>query len=103
MKMWKDKKPCTIRDLSSFLGFTGYYRTFIPYFEEKVRKIRSLIASHEYEYHLKPEDLTDTILSEMSNVLEDLLKDPALCCPDPDKCFYLRTDACKHGHSNALL
>ena len=101
--MWKDKKPETIRDLSSFLGFTGYYRTFIPYFEEKVRNIRSLISSHEYEYRLQPHDLSDTILKEMNTVLNDLIKDPVLRRPDPDKRFYLRTDACKNGHGNVLL
>ena len=103
IKMWKKKKPETIRDLSSYLGFTGYYRDFIPYFEDKVRNIRALIAAHEYEYKLKPCDLTPIILNEMNRVLDDLIKDPTLRRPDPDKRFYLRTDACKQGHGNALL
>ena len=39
----------------------------------------------------------------MNDVLHELIKDPVLRRPDPDKRFYLRTDACKQGHGNVLL
>jgi hypothetical protein len=39
----------------------------------------------------------------MNDVLDALLSDPVLQRPDPDKQFYLQTDASKYGHDNVLL
>lgn len=89
IEMWKDKLPKINRDLSSFLGFVGYYRDFIPFYEEKVRSIRDFIKNHEYEYRIQKDDLTEEILNAMNTILNDLIKDPVLRRPTPNKRFYL--------------
>jgi hypothetical protein len=101
--MWKDKKPVSVRDLASFIGFVGYYRDWIPYFEERLRHTRSVIAGHDYNYNLTSKDCPEKIHQEMNDILDALLSDPVLRRPDPKKRFYLRTDASKHGHGNVLL
>jgi hypothetical protein len=101
--MWKEKEPKTVRDLASFVGFVGYYRDWIPFFEERIRHIRAIIAKNSYEYKLVITDSPELIRKEMNDILHALLSDPILRRPDANKRFYLRTDASKHGHGNVLL
>jgi hypothetical protein len=76
--MWKDKKPISVRDLASFIGFVGYYRNWIPYFEERLHHTRSIIAGHDYTYILQDSDLPTKIHDEMNDILDALLSDPVL-------------------------
>ena len=103
MQMWKDKKPETIRYFSYFIGLVGYYRSWIPLFEELITTIRSLMLEQLYDYHLKVSDLKIVVFDKMYDILNAIFSDMILRRADGKKLFYLRTDDSSKGYSNSLL
>ncbi|XP_067944465.1 uncharacterized protein [Watersipora subatra] len=98
-KVRRQHRPKTKKQIRSFLGLTGYYRSFIPNY--------STIAA----------PLTDTTRKGMPNIvswktpqeksfnslMHAILTAPVLKLPEPDKMFILRTDASELGLGAVLM
>jgi hypothetical protein len=71
-------KPSTIRDISSFLGFTNFYSRYIPFFKQRIRELRHLIREKEYSHELREGEWTDAADSEFHDIRDAILSKPLL-------------------------
>ena len=91
----KCQRPCTKKQVRSFLGLIGYYRNFIPNFSAVSAPLSHLTKKgqpnkEEQEIALKA-------------LIQELGKSPILCLPNFEKHFILRTDASDVGIGAVLL
>ena len=98
-QMMKVEKPRTKKQLRSFLGATGYYRSFVPNYAAIAVALTDATAK------LRPNEL---VWSEAMDRAYEKLKTalsttPILQLPDWDKTFVLRTDASDEGIGAVLL
>ena len=83
--------PTTQRDVRRFLGFTNYYRKFIPRFADIARPLTNLTRKDiDFEW-------TPQCQQAFEFMKEMLLKEPILKYPDPNYGYILYTDASKYG------
>lgn len=109
--------PKSVADWRMLVGFFGFYRQWIPWYEERIIRWRD-----KYKQLDKPrgtfissdacQDEEETQVQELwedadDKLLEDLkqaiLDGPVLKRPDYNKRFYLKTDWSKHAMGAALL
>ena len=85
--------PETKKNVRSFLGLTGYYRKFIPHYEDIARPMINLTKKKEpNKVNWSPE------CQRSFQLLKDYLStEPILKAPDFSKEFFLQTDASKTG------
>ena len=83
--------PMNVKGVRQFLGFTGYYRKFIPRFVDIARPLTNL-TRQDIEFVW-----TDKCQKHFELLKEFLIKDPILKYPDPHKPYILYTDASKYG------
>lgn len=93
------RKPITKKDLRAYLGFTGYYRRFIPNFA--THSVNLMDATSKQ----RPEKIvwTDKMMEEYEYLKETLLKATALHAYNPKLRTKLHTDASDRGLGAVLL
>ena len=85
--------PVTKKDVRSFLGLCGYYRKFVPHYENIVRPLINLTKKKEPKL-VKWTEECDHAFNELKAYLT---AEPILATPDFSKPFLLQTDASKTG------
>ena len=89
-------RPRSPEEIKQFLGLTGYYRKFIPWFSDMARPLTKLLA-HDCEF----------VWTNQCDISLQMLKD-TLCSalilkyPDTSKPYMLYTDASKYGWAGVL-
>ena len=83
--------PRNISTLRSFLGTTGFYRSFIQDYSKKAAPLNQLLKKDQpYAWSKAQQDAFDTIKAHMTTA-------PILAYPDFNRRFSLYTDASKQG------
>ena len=83
--------PKTVRDVRAFLGFTGFYRYFVPNYSIIARPLIDLTKkATPFHWDLPQQKAFQTLKSHMCS-------HPVLKQPDYDKPFFLATDASAYG------
>ena len=81
------KPPTTVTGVKSFLGFTGFYRQFVPEFSRVAKPLIALQSpSNAFEW-------TPDCQASFEKLKQSLLAIPTLCHFDPDLKTKLETDA----------
>ena len=79
--------PTTIKQVRSFLGFTNYYRRFIPNYSQLSKSLTDMTRKDTtFQWTPIQQQAFDVIKSKF-------LEEPILALPDPNKEFHLETDA----------
>ena len=80
--------PKTPKQAKSFVCAMSYYRRFIPRFAELSKPIMDLSVLHPKEFKWNAQnDL------QFKRLISELIKHSSLYLPDPEKIFYVQTDA----------
>ena len=89
--------PRTVKGVRAFLGFTGFYRYFIPGYSQIARPLIDLTKKdtpwHWWEPQMKAFETLKTLMC----------RQPILRQPDYTKQFFLATDASAYGMGAVLL
>jgi hypothetical protein len=85
------KEPTTVTEVRKFLGFTGYYRYFIPNYSKIARPLLDL-TKKSTPWHW--EEQQQQAFNELKN---RMCSKPVLKQPDFNKKFYLQVDASAYG------
>jgi hypothetical protein len=89
--------PRNLRDVRAFLGFTGFYRYFVPHYSQIVRPLIELTRKstpfHWEESQIKAFETLKSLMCQR----------PILRQPQYDKPFFLATDASAYGVGAVLL
>ena len=89
--------PNNQKEVKMFLGLIGYYRKFIPRFADMARELTRLTKKgEEFEWTTKCE-------RSFQLLKEYLLKAPILKYPDPQKEYFLYTDASNYAYAGILM
>ena len=89
--------PRSIKDVRAFLGFTGFYRYFVPHYSQIARPLIDLTCKAAV-FHW------GTLQTRAFETLKTLMcRRPVLHQPQYDKPFYLATDASGYGVGAVLL
>jgi len=100
------KRPCTVGDLSSFLGFTNYYRRFVRGYETLTTPLEKLFINGDQNYKNKNKskmlEWTEEAIKSFEKLKEKLVSPPILCFPSKDGEWILDTDA-SHTGMGAVL
>lgn len=116
LKTWP--RPQTLKELQSFLGFTGYYRRFVKDYSKIVKPLTSLTAGYpprrkgckagpsdgKYLDPKQPfgERWSDACQQAFEGIIEKLTSAPVLGYADPKLPYFLHTDASTTGLGAAL-
>ncbi len=115
LKTWP--KPSNLKELRSFLGFSGYYRRFIQDFSRIVKPLNELTAGYpptckrkgqmiNAQYHNPKEAFgerwTASCQQAFDTVIEKLTSAPVLGFANPKLPYLLHTDASTTGLGAAL-
>jgi hypothetical protein len=98
-KILKAKAPCTKKQLRSFLGLIGFYRSFLPNFAARAVPLTDLLrkgSPNQLAWTEAQENAFQTLKSLIANP-------PVLRLPDVRKTFYLQVDASSEGIGAILL
>ena len=88
--------PPNQKEVRRFLGFTGYYRKFIPRYSDIARPLTNLTKKDlDFEW-------TSECQQSFELLKEMLLREPILKYPDPDYGYILYTDASKYAWAGVL-
>src|SRR5436190_17176129 len=80
-------EPKTVKQVQAFLGFANFYRRFVPGFSSLAKPLTSLTRKEStWEWKKDQQEAFD-------NIKKAITSDPVLIHPDPDKPYYLETDA----------
>jgi hypothetical protein len=89
--------PRTVKDVRAFLGFTGFYRYFVPHYSQIARPLIDLTRkATPFHWNVPQVKVFETMKTLMCSR-------PILCQPDYTKQFYLATDASAYGVGAILL
>ena len=116
LKSWP--YPKTLKELRSFLGFSGYYRRFIQDYSSIVRPLNDLTAGYpplqkanqkkveKSDYHNPKEPFgnrwTPKCKQAFETIIQKLTSDPVLGFANPKLPYILQTDASTTGLGAAL-
>ena len=92
-------RPGTKKQVRSFVGLAGYYRDFIPNFAAIAAPLSDLTRKGQpsrVEWGQAQEKAYQTIKFHLTN-------EPILRLPDPEKTYYLQTDASNTGIGAVLM
>src|ERR1700747_588888 len=84
-------RPQTVKDVRSFLGFTGYYRYFIKNYSLIAQPLIQLTKKEEAWHWNEPQQNAFDTLKRL------MCQQPVLRQPNYDKPFILQTDASAYG------
>jgi hypothetical protein len=80
--------PDTPKKLKSVLCALSYYRRFVPRFATLTQELMDLTTLHPKQFKL-----TDTQKEQFTTLIDTMCKNTVLYLPDPDKPYYVQTDA----------
>ena len=81
------KMPESVTDIRSFLGLAGYYRRFVPQFAKIAAPLTNLIRKNTpFTWSLREGEA-------FQNLKDVLLHAPVLQLADPERKFFVTTDA----------
>ena len=83
-------------ELRQFLGLTGFYRKFVPFYAD-ITKCLTKLLKKGIKF-----DWTEQCESVFNTLIEELCAAPTLQYPDPNKPFELFTDASHYCYSGIL-
>ena len=83
--------PRTPTEVRQFLGFTGYYRYFVPNYSKIARPLLDLTKKTTPWHWDQPQERA------FQDLKKRMCSNPVLIQPDFDKKFYLQTDASAYG------
>ena len=92
-------RPTTKKQIRSFMGLAGYYRDFIPNFAALAAPLTDLTRKgqpNKVEWGEAQEKAYQSIKALLT-------KEPILRLPDPEKTYFLRTDASDSGIGAVLM
>ena len=94
--------PGTLKDLRSFLGFTSYYRRYVPGFAQKAAPLHKLTAElseggKKKKGIIPAERWNRECQTAFDALREALTSPPVLAYPDYQKPFIIETDASDKG------
>lgn len=89
--------PKTRKEVRSFLGLLGWYRSFLPLYSEMTAPLTHLLKKGIRWKWGEEQQLA------FQKLKEALTKSPILVCPDYSKEFEVHTDACDKGLGSALI
>ena len=95
IKNWK--RPVTVHDMRSFLGFTNYYRRFIHKCAHIPQPLNKLISGDNVTKKSKKVDWDEKCEEVFLNLKEQCCNPPILGYADYNKPFKLHTDASELG------
>jgi hypothetical protein len=85
------KEPTTVTEVRKFLGFTGYYRYFVPNYSKIARPLLDLTKkSTPWHWEERQQHAFDELKNRMCSK-------PVLKQPDFTRKFYLQVDASAYG------
>ena len=88
--------PHNVDELKQFLGLTGFYRKFVPFYADITQCLAKLLRKGiRYKW-------SDQCESAFNTLIEELCKAPTLQYPDPNRPFELFTDASHYCYSGIL-
>ena len=90
------KQPTTLTEIHKFLGFTGYYRYFIPNYLKIARPLLQL-TKKATPWHWGEEQM-----QAFEELKTRMCTAPVLKQPDFEKQFYLQVDALVYGVGTVL-
>ena len=97
-------EPDNVKALSSFLGFTGYYRRFIKDNAKIVKPLNDLLVGHPTQNPVSKKKKRTSVPWEWGealqcafNTLKEKLSSPVVAYADFIKPFVLHTDALSNG------
>ena len=93
MKSWP--AFVTARDVASFIGFLIFYSIYIPYFEQRIVRLREL-SKQEMETNIT-DQLTPAHLAERDDMINAICSDPCVARFDYNARPYLLTDFSSKG------
>lgn len=88
--------PRNVKEIQIFTGMSGYYRKFVPRYSDIARPITDLTKKTVAFEWLEKCQVSFDMLKEF------LMSEPILVYPDPDKPYYLYTDASKYAWAGVL-
>ena len=91
IKNWK--RPTTVHDVRSFLGFTNYYHRLIHKYAQIAQPLNKLISGDNASKKYKKVDWDDECEEAFLNLKERCWNPPILAYADYGKPFKLHTDA----------
>ena len=91
IKNWK--RPITVHDVRSFLGFTNYYRRFIHKYAQMANPLNKLISGENATKKHKKVEWDDKCEEAFIALKEQCCNPPILAYADYGKPFKLHTDA----------
>ena len=89
--------PRSVKDVRAFLGFTGFYRYFVPHYSQIARPLIDLTCKATIFHWGEPQTRAFETLKSL------MCQRPILHQPQYDKPFYLATDASGYGVGAVLL
>ena len=92
-------RPTTKKQIRSFMGLAGYYRDFIPNFAALAAPLSDLTRKGQPNKVEWGEAQEKAYL----NIKALLTREPILRLPDPEKTYFLRTDASDEGIGAVLM
>jgi hypothetical protein len=94
--------PTMVRDIASFIGFGNLYSKYIPYFEQRISPLRSIMKEFDYNHRLKGDEWTKEADAAFHDIRNSILSKPCLQRISADKRPYLLTDFSAIGLGNTL-
>src|SRR3954469_15757825 len=89
--------PTTVGDIRSFLGLTGYYRSFIENFSKLAKPMTELLKK-ENKF-----DWSEECETSFQELKKRLVTAPVLCLPDIHNDFHVYCDASRRGLGCVLM
>jgi hypothetical protein len=94
--------PTMVRNIASFVGFRNLYSKYIPYFEQRISPLRSIMEEFDYNHHLEGGEWTKEADAAFHDIRNSILSKPCLQRISTDKGPYLLTDFSAISLGNTL-
>ena len=90
-------RPVNCKQVRSFLGLTGYYRTLVPNYAKIAATLNKLLKKHARFVWGDAQD------EAWVRLRDELVSDRIMAYPQPDKPYKLFTDACDYAVGAILV